>query len=225
MSLNQTQVARSAQQSQPSGSGSWWGKVQHLFQGTRPGHRGLSTKRPSSLMEFHGGLLKARWVRGSQGVSSSCAQFSDWFKVKKQDDVTGWHHLSSGSSCSGGYTLTVSFSHQVGGWGVVCIKHLRNVYQTNFYLWNRAGSPCDWFKLRLLSCLPTLFVSVFFISQSLAAGARCSLHMGSVGGHSLFPEPLSPISNKHRTPRDGLPGRPLCGLAQFHTSSLSYLTF
>ena len=72
-------------------------------------------------------------------------------------------------------------------------------------------------------CLPCLCFCVLYFSVLL--GPAVHFMWGSVGGHSLFPEPFFSISNKQGTPRGGLPRGPIRGFAQFHTSSLLYLGF
>ena len=71
-------------------------------------------------------------------------------------------------------------------------------------------------------CLPCLCFCVLYFSVLL--GPAVHFMWGSVGGHSLFPEPFFSISNKQGTPRGGLPRGPIRGFAQFHTSSLLYLS-
>ena len=48
------------------------------------------SKDPNPLMPFRVGFLKTMWGRGSQGLSSACAQFSDWLMGK----LTGWFQES-----------------------------------------------------------------------------------------------------------------------------------
>ena len=62
-------------------------------------------------------------------------------------------------------------------------------------------------------CLPCLCFCVLYFSVLLGPAVRFT--WGSVGGHSLFPEPFFSISNKQGTPRGGLPGGPILGLLSF----------